>query len=68
MFQSSNTNEISYHHEYEAQYADPIQYELCRLNIIWHDEFKPQVDSSLLCFQGTAQLSCRQTFIRSYRR
>lgn len=43
MFQSSNTNEISYHHEYEAQYADPIQYELCRLNIIWHDELKPDL-------------------------
>ncbi|WNF35342.1 hypothetical protein RJD24_12815 [Bacillaceae bacterium IKA-2] len=58
MFQSSpDKGEISFHHQSEKNYVDPIQYELRRLNFIWHDEVKPQVDSSLLCILGTAQLS-----------
>lgn len=57
MFQSSELGEINFHHQSEKYYADPIQYELQRLNFIWHDEFKPQIDSSLLCILGTAQLS-----------
>lgn len=57
MFQSSELGEINFHHQSEKYYADPIQYELQRLNLIWHDEFKPQIDSSLLCILGTAQLS-----------